>query len=208
MKKITNFTYQHTRTFERFWSRNWTRCRQWRPNQIHLRISRIFITTWRRRTCASFTRLIDDPALSREYAVPVEIINDKLDIRRIPFLGKRYKAKEQLWEGLDTFVNGAMQHIKQHNIFPDWIHSHYADAGYAAAELSAVLNIPFAHTGHSLGFYKKKNYWKVAKTKKISKKFKFKARIAAEEKHSNSLNLSSRLPNKKLKLTRLIKISN
>ena len=103
-----------------------------------------------------FTRLIDDPALSPEYAVPVEVINEKLDIRRIPFLGKKYKAKEQLWEGLDTFVNGVVQHIKQHNIFPDWIHSHYADAGYAAAELSAILNIPFAHTGHSLGYYKKK----------------------------------------------------
>ncbi|MBB4804616.1 sucrose-phosphate synthase [Flavobacterium nitrogenifigens] len=130
-----------------------------------------------------FTRLIDDPALSREYAVPVEIINDKLDIRRIPFLGKRYKAKEQLWEGLDTFVNGAMQHIKQHNIFPDWIHSHYADAGYAAAELSAVLNIPFAHTGHSLGFYKKKKLLEGGENEEdLEKKFKFKARIAAEEK--------------------------
>ncbi|AOC96650.1 Mannosylfructose-phosphate synthase [Flavobacterium anhuiense] len=129
-----------------------------------------------------FTRLIDDPALSPEYAVPVEIINDKLDIRRIPFLGKKYKPKEQLWEGLDLFVNGAMQHIKQHNIFPDWIHSHYADAGYAAAELSAVLNIPFAHTGHSLGFYKKKKLVESGETEEeLEKKFKFKARIAAEE---------------------------
>ncbi|MDP5199864.1 HAD-IIB family hydrolase [Flavobacterium sp. DG2-3] len=130
-----------------------------------------------------FTRLIDDPALSPEYAVPVEIINDKLDIRRIPFLGKKYKAKEQLWEGLDTFVNGAMQHIKEHNIFPDWIHSHYGDAGYAAAELSAVLNIPFAHTGHSLGFYKKKKLIESGENEEeLEKKFKFKTRIAAEEK--------------------------
>ncbi len=129
-----------------------------------------------------FTRLIDDPALSPEYSVPVEIINDKLDIRRIPFLGKKYKAKEQLWEGLDTFVNGAMQHIKQHNIFPDWIHSHYADAGYAAAELSSVLNIPFAHTGHSLGFYKKKKLIESGENEEeLEKKFKFKARIVAEE---------------------------
>ncbi|MDQ6530843.1 HAD-IIB family hydrolase [Flavobacterium sp. LHD-85] len=129
-----------------------------------------------------FTRLIDDSALSPEYAVPVEIINDKLDIRRIPFLGKKYKAKEQLWEGLDLFVNGAMQHIKQHNIFPDWIHSHYADAGYAAAELSAVLNIPFAHTGHSLGFYKKKKLIESGETEEeLEKKFKFKTRIYAEE---------------------------
>ncbi len=130
-----------------------------------------------------FTRLIDDPALSPEYAVPVEKVNDKLDIRRIPFLGKKYKPKEQLWEGLDTFVNGVVQHIKAHNIFPDWIHSHYGDAGYAAAELSAVLNIPFAHTGHSLGFYKKKKLLESGQSEEeLEKKFKFKERIAAEEK--------------------------
>ena len=93
-----------------------------------------------------FTRLIDDSALSSEYAVPVESVNEKFSIRRIPFLGKKYKPKEQLWEGLDTFVNGVVQHIKFYNVFPNWIHSHYGDAGYAAAELSAILNIPFAHT--------------------------------------------------------------
>lgn len=129
-----------------------------------------------------FTRLIDDAALSSEYAVPVEIINEKLDIRRIPFSGKKYKLKEQLWEGLDTFVNGVVQHIKQYDIFPDWIHSHYGDAGYAAAELSAILNIPFAHTGHSLGYYKKEKLLESGEAEvDIEKKFKFKARIAAEE---------------------------
>jgi sucrose-phosphate synthase len=130
-----------------------------------------------------YTRLIDDPILSSEYSVPVEFINEKLSIRRIPFLGKKYKAKEQLWEGLDTFVNGIMQHIKLHNIFPDWIHSHYGDAGYVAAELSTVLNIPFAHTGHSLGIYKKKKLLERGLTEEeLEKTFKFKARIAAEEK--------------------------
>jgi sucrose-phosphate synthase len=130
-----------------------------------------------------YTRLIEDPALSPEYAVPVEIVNEKLDIRRISFLGKKYKAKEQLWEGLDTFVNGIMQHIKTNNIFPDWIHSHYGDAGYVAAELSTLLNIPFAHTGHSLGIYKKKKLLESAHSEEeLEKEYKFKARIEAEEK--------------------------
>ena len=40
-----------------------------------------------------FTRLIDDPNLSPEYAVPIEAVNEKLDIRRIPFLGKKYNPK-------------------------------------------------------------------------------------------------------------------
>jgi len=130
-----------------------------------------------------FTRLIDDKNLSPEYAVPIEIINDKLDIRRIPFLGKKYKAKEQLWDGLDTFVNGIVQHIKIHDIFPNWIHSHYGDAGYVASELSTILNIPFAHTGHSLGFHKRKKLLESGENEEeIEKKFKFRQRIAAEEK--------------------------
>ncbi|MDI6034812.1 HAD-IIB family hydrolase [Flavobacterium sp. LB2P84] len=129
-----------------------------------------------------FTRLIDDPNLSSEYAVPIEIINEKLDIRRIPFLGKKYKPKEQLWEGLDTFVSGLVQHIKLHDIFPNWIHSHYADAGYVASELSTILNIPFTHTGHSLGFHKKDKLLQSGLSEEeIEKKFKFKQRIAAEE---------------------------
>ena len=130
-----------------------------------------------------FTRLIDDKNRSSEYAVPIEIINDKLDIRRIPFLGKKYKSKEQLWEGLDTFVSGVVQHIKLHNIFPNWIHSHYGDAGYVASELSSILNVPFAHTGHSLGYYKKEKLLESGMPEEeAEKKFKFKQRIAAEEK--------------------------
>lgn len=130
-----------------------------------------------------FTRLIDDKDLSPEYAVPIEKITDKLDIRRIPFLGKKYKSKEQLWKGLDTFVNGIVQHIKTHDIFPNWIHSHYGDAGYVASELSTILNIPFAHTGHSLGFHKKKKLIESGfSEEELEKKFKFTARIAAEDK--------------------------
>ncbi|KDN55629.1 HAD-IIB family hydrolase [Flavobacterium seoulense] len=129
-----------------------------------------------------FTRLIDDPALSPEYAIPIETVNDKFSIRRIPFLGKKYKSKEQLWEGLDTFVDGIVQHIKFHDIFPDWIHSHYGDAGYVASELSTILNIPFAHTGHSLGYYKKKKLLESGNSEEeLEKKFKFKQRISAEE---------------------------
>ena len=130
-----------------------------------------------------FTRLIDDQNLSPEYAVPIEIVNEKFDIRRIPFLGKKYKPKEQLWAGLDAYVTGVVQHIKLHDIFPNWIHSHYGDAGYVASELSTILNIPFAHTGHSLGFYKQKKLQEGGMLEEErERKFKFKERIAAEEK--------------------------
>lgn len=98
-----------------------------------------------------FTRRMEDPAVGPAYAQPVEVLNEKLDIRRIACGGRRYLPKEALWEHLDEFVNNAITHIKAEKIFPDWIHGHYADAGYVAAELSSVLNVPFAQTGHSLG---------------------------------------------------------
>ena len=129
-----------------------------------------------------FTRLIDDRALSSEYAVPVEQLNSKLDIRRISFGGKRYRLKEQLWDYLDDFVSEAIKHINKNDIFPDWIHSHYGDAGYAAVELCRILKVPFAHTGHSLGIHKRtKMLGDGMSAEQAEEKFKFRTRIAAEE---------------------------
>ena len=97
------------------------------------------------------TRLIDDPALSDDYAQRIEKVNDKFDIRRVSCGGKRYLMKESIWQHLDEFVTNALTHIKSENIFPDWMHSHYGDAAYVTAELSAYLHVPFVHTAHSLG---------------------------------------------------------
>ena len=129
-----------------------------------------------------FTRLIDDKDLSPEYGEPIEVLNPKLDIRRILFAGKKYRLKEQLWNHLDDFVTEAIKHIKEHKIYPDWIHSHYGDAGYTAVELSKLLNIPFAHTGHSLGVHKRNKMIGIGmKADEAERKFKFETRIAAEE---------------------------
>lgn len=129
-----------------------------------------------------FTRKIDDPAVSPEYNVSIEEINPKFDIRRIEFGGLEYKMKEQLWDHLDEFVANALTHIKEYQISPDWLHSHYADAGYAAKELSVKLNIPFAHTGHSLGMAKKEKIKDMGLSEEEAEaKFRFKKRIAAEE---------------------------
>ena len=98
-----------------------------------------------------FTRKIDDPAVGPDYARSVEEVTPKFHIRRIPFGGKKYLPKEKLWPHLDEYVSNALAHIKQEKVIPDWIHGHYADAGYAATDLSAVLNVPFCQTGHSLG---------------------------------------------------------
>ncbi|MCU0787628.1 MAG: HAD-IIB family hydrolase [Verrucomicrobia bacterium] len=98
-----------------------------------------------------FTRRMDDPVVGPDYANPVEKVSDKLTIRRVWCGGKKYLPKEQLWPHLDEYVTNAITHIKSEKVFPNWIHGHYADAGYVATELSSVLNVPFAQTGHSLG---------------------------------------------------------
>lgn len=129
-----------------------------------------------------FTRKIKDPAVSKEYGATIEEINPKFDIRRIEFGGLDYKRKEDLWQHLDEFVKNAIKHIKEYKIEPDWLHSHYGDAGYAATQLSIKLNVPFAHTGHSLGLAKKQKMIQSGMTEKqAEEKFKFKQRIAAEE---------------------------
>jgi len=129
-----------------------------------------------------FTRKIDDPNFSPDYSREVEIISDKCDIRRIPFSGKRYLPKEKLWPKMDEFVTNALKHIKKHKIQPDWIHSHYADAGYVASEISKFLNVPFAHTGHSLGHPKLSEMLKTGQTEEeLNRKYAFDYRFNAEE---------------------------
>lgn len=129
-----------------------------------------------------FTRLIDDPNEHDAYGQEIEAINDKCDIRRIPFAGSLYRKKEELWEHLDEFVKNALKHMKEHDIFPDWMHSHYGDAGYVAKELSLKLNVPFAHTAHSLGRSKKSKMKDMGLTEEEAEdKFKFSLRIEAEE---------------------------
>jgi sucrose-phosphate synthase len=129
-----------------------------------------------------FTRRVEDAALSSDYTRTIEPVNEKFDIRRIAFGGKKYLPKEQLWKHLDEFVTNAVTHIKAEKVFPDWIHSHYADAGYVASELSAILNVPFVHTGHSLGRPKlAKLLASGLPEEEALERFRFADRFAAEE---------------------------
>lgn len=129
-----------------------------------------------------FTRRIDDPRTGPDYAQPVEQVTEKLDIRRIWCGGKRYLPKEELWPHLDEYVTNAINHIKREGIRPDWMHSHYADAAYVATELSAFLNVPFAHTAHSLGRPKLEKLLATGMSREEAmERYGFKYRFAAED---------------------------
>ena len=98
------------------------------------------------------TRLIVDRKVSSDYSKPVEKISNCAEIIRLPFGPKRYIRKELLWPYLDDLADQIVQRLqKENNNLPDWIHAHYADAGYVGALVSRRLGLPLVFTGHSLG---------------------------------------------------------
>ena len=97
------------------------------------------------------TRLIQDRRVSLDYARSEESIGPGASIVRFPFGPRRYLRKEQLWPYLDDLADQLVARLQQPEHRPDWIHAHYADAGYVGALVSRRLGIPLVFTGHSLG---------------------------------------------------------
>jgi sucrose-phosphate synthase len=128
------------------------------------------------------TRLIEDPSVSDDYRMRVEPLGDNAQILRLPFGPKRYIRKELLWTHLDLLVDRCMVHLREQGRLPDLIHSHYADAGYVARQVSLMLGIPMMHTGHSLGRVKRQRLLDSGrKEQAIDRQFNFSQRIEAEE---------------------------
>jgi sucrose-phosphate synthase len=128
------------------------------------------------------TRLVSDPKVSPDYAKPIEILSDKVQIVRIPCGPRRYLRKEVLWSHLDSFADELMRHIRQVGRSPDIIHSHYADAGYVGCRVAGWLGVPLVHTGHSLGRVKQQRLLEQGtKPETIEEYFHISTRIEAEE---------------------------
>ncbi len=97
------------------------------------------------------TRQIHDKRVSPEYAQPREELGDGAVILRLPCGPRRYLRKELLWPHLDELADALVAQLSAQERRPDWIHAHYADAGYVGALVSQRLGIPLVFTGHSLG---------------------------------------------------------
>lgn len=100
------------------------------------------------------TRLIDDPALGREYAVPLEILGPKAAIRRIDTGNRAYLSKEANEADRPAFLRALLAHLADPDHRPDVIHAHFADAAEVAACVRQALGIPFIYTAHSLAIDK------------------------------------------------------
>ncbi len=136
------------------------------------------------------TRLIQDRKVSAGYSQSRERITPNAQIIRIPFGPKRYLRKELLWPYLDQLVEELVIKLKQENDLPDWIHAHYADAGYVGALVSSRLGIPFVFTGHSLGREKKRRLLESGMDHlQIENNYSISRRIEAEELALSKANL-------------------
>lgn len=128
------------------------------------------------------TRWIFDKSISEDYSIPVEKVNDKFDIVRIRAGGGKYIRKELLWNHLEEFIDKSIKYLKAKKRLPDFIHSHYAEAGYVCSELSKFFGLPFFHTSHSLGRDKQKKLLEDGlSSEMIEKRYKMNRRISAEQ---------------------------
>ena len=128
------------------------------------------------------TRLVEDPKVSDDYAIPQENLSAKARLIRLKCGPRRYLRKEVLWPYLDEFIDHALQHIRSVGRVPDFIHGHYADAGLVAARVAGLLGTPMIFTGHSLGREKLRQLQKKGiKQANIESQYNISQRIEAEE---------------------------
>lgn len=129
-----------------------------------------------------YTRQISDPKVAADYALKEETIVTGARIIRLPCGPMGYIRKELLWPHLDSYIDSALEHMKAEPRLPDIIHGHYADAGYVGAKLSALLNVPFIYTGHSLGRVKRLHLRDQGMSEQvIESRYNLTQRIEAEE---------------------------
>ncbi len=128
------------------------------------------------------TRRVVDPAVSDDYAEPIEALSEKARILRIDAGPEEYIAKEQLWDHLDGFMDNLVAALNADGRMPDLVHSHYADAGYVGVRLSSLLGVPLVHTGHSLGRDKRQRLLSAGLSdSEINETYNMDRRVDAEE---------------------------
>ncbi len=128
------------------------------------------------------TRLIKDKRVNDQYSEEREFIELGARILRFEFGPQKYLRKELLWPYLEELINKLTKFYENPENRPDWIHAHYADAGYVGVHLSRNLKVPLVFTAHSLGREKKRRLLDAGLTQsQIEKSYCISKRIAAEE---------------------------
>ena len=128
------------------------------------------------------TRLIKDNKIDNSYSKEKEFIVPGAQILRFQFGPNKYLRKELLWPYLDELTQNLLRYYKKYENKPNFIHAHYADAGYVGVRLSQILKVPFVFTGHSLGREKKRKLLEAGlRINQIERLYCISKRISAEE---------------------------
>ncbi|REJ70159.1 MAG: glycosyltransferase family 1 protein [Planctomycetota bacterium] len=86
-----------------------------------------------------------------------EVVEDRVQVVRIPCGGRDFIPKETLCDHIPQWVENAHEYIKKNEFEYAFINSHYWDAGLAGQSLSNILGIAHMHTPHSIGAWKRDN---------------------------------------------------
>ncbi len=128
------------------------------------------------------TRLINDDKIDNSYSKEKEFIEPGAQILRFQFGPSKYLRKELLWPYLDELIQKLLHYYQKEENKLNFIHAHYADAGYVGVRLSNALNVPLIFTAHSLGREKKRKLLEAGlKTYQIEKLYSISKRINSEE---------------------------
>jgi len=113
---------------------------------------------------------------------PMDVVNGRVRVLRVPCGGPKFIPKEYLHEDLMEWGENALRFIKKHQLKYQFINSHYWDGGIAGQRLAEALNVPHVHTPHSLGIWKKTQMETDYPEKKAAfeKEFNFTERIKHE----------------------------
>ena len=82
-------------------------------------------------------------------------VDKNVRVIRINAGTNEFIRKEDLFPHLDELTDKLNAFIDEHELRYQLLHSHYWDAGYVAMNLAERLGIPYIHTSHSLGAWKK-----------------------------------------------------
>jgi mannosylfructose-phosphate synthase len=87
---------------------------------------------------------------------PLERVDERVRIIRVPCGGPAFIAKERLHACLPEWVENALRFVRRNALEYRFLNSHYWDAGLAGQQLSRALRVPHVHTPHSLGVWKQR----------------------------------------------------
>lgn len=118
-----------------------------------------------------YTRRFDNRA-------PFEGVADGVRIVRVPCGPPEFVRKEDMLQYLPEYAKNMYEFVRSEGLEYQLLHSHYWDAGYAAMELAPRLGVPFIHTSHSLGAWKRERMG--GDPDEMERIFRFEERIATE----------------------------